>query len=645
MATNIGKKWYNNGEINKMFIPGTEPSNFTLGKLQKLSTNTLSGRHAYTDGKKTIFIKDNEEIPDGFYKGVSNKQKEHLISISRNQKGIPKSEETKIKISERAKERFKDPTNHPLYGKHHSEETRQKIKEANKGKPSPFKGVKYTEEQKLLKDNKITQKYGSLNSFYTERQKKCKETKLSRYGDANYNNREKALNTISELPNFYESKALKSKETKIKKYGSLQLASEARINTIVSNSNYSTREEYFNNWRNSIYKNQKHSKLEDRVQAFLDTNCIEYKRSFLIANQNYKHEFDFAIFINSILTILIDCDGLYYHGYTSDENGKSVNTYVDDYRSLLVPDKVKFLIILEGQDNEEEGLNCLLKWLSAPYEEYLEEVFNWCRESDFPFPSYSEKVLNNSYKALMQSDCNKFSIKARYGEKIVKHFHPSIYFAHKKGKKSPCQAWESDYLLKQCISNRILYKGNNLDRSKVLAGFTISGIAPKVSIFNPYLAKYLINKYLKDEREIFDPFCGYSGRLLGAASLNKTYIGQDINEITIDEALDLINYFNFNNCSVSYNDAITSYGNYESLFTCPPYSDKEFWKLNDDLTIHSCDEWIDICLSNFKCNKYLFVVDNTFKYKNYIVEEIHNNSHLGSNTEYIILITANNNVQ
>ena len=36
--------------------------------------------------------------------------------------------------------------------------------------------------------------------------------------------------------------------------------------------------------------------------------------------------------------------------------------------------------------------------------------------------------------------------------------------------------------------------------------------------------------------------------------------------------------------------------------------------------------------------KYLFVVDETEKYKNYIVETIENKSHFGSNFEYVILI-------
>ena len=49
-------------------------------------------------------------------------------------KGSKCSEETKKKMSKTAKERFKDKTNHPCYGKPCSEETKRKIGLANKGK-------------------------------------------------------------------------------------------------------------------------------------------------------------------------------------------------------------------------------------------------------------------------------------------------------------------------------------------------------------------------------------------------------------------------------------------------------------------------------------------------------------------------------
>lgn len=62
------------------------------------------------------------------------------------------SEETKLKLSKIAKERFKNIENHPMYGKKLSKETKKKISDSIskiiKGDGNPFYGRKHTEESK-----------------------------------------------------------------------------------------------------------------------------------------------------------------------------------------------------------------------------------------------------------------------------------------------------------------------------------------------------------------------------------------------------------------------------------------------------------------------------------------------------------------
>lgn len=201
--TNSGKKWYNNGTINKMFSRDDAiPDNFVVGKIQKAS-RTNTGKKAYTDGLKTIFISSGDAIPPGFKPGVSDKQKAHLKDIAGNSKGIPKSDQSKQKLREKALIRLSDKTNHPLYGKHHSEETRRKLSEIKKGKEAHNKGKHLTEEQKTDIANKHIEEYGSLDAFYRARREKASATKLSRYGDAQFNNSAKAKESIQQDPNFY----------------------------------------------------------------------------------------------------------------------------------------------------------------------------------------------------------------------------------------------------------------------------------------------------------------------------------------------------------------------------------------------------------------------------------------------------------
>ena len=261
-------------------------------------------------------------------------------------------------------------------------------------------------------------------------------------------------------------------------------------------------------------------------------------------------------------------------------------------------------------------------------EEYLELVMN----STFPYDNYSATVLRTDYRNLYETN----NPKSNTGLKLIKHFHPSIWRCNIKNHLSPIDAWNDPELMYKVVQNRLKYLNTeNLSIFNIRSGLTISRKAPKVSIFKPALAKYLIEKYLNDYKTIFDPCCGFSSRMLGACTLGKKYLGQDINSITIKESDELKEFLNLD-ANLIIKDSIYDSGIYDCLFTCPPYGDKETW--HQDIEILSADEWIDLCLQNYSCSAYLFVIDKTNKYKSYIVENIKNTSHFGTNTESIVLI-------
>lgn len=243
------------------------------------------------------------------------------------------------------------------------------------------------------------------------------------------------------------------------------------------------------------------------------------------------------------------------------------------------------------------------------------------KDLEFPYPKNS---LKNDYE-------------------LIQYFHRSVYQASRKGKVSPLQAWEDKSLVKKSALNRLKYIGS-CRPSDVLQGFNVAKIAPKVSVFKPMLAQNLIEKYLKGVSVIYDPFSGFSGRLLGAFNNNISYHGKDINKDHVNESNKIIHYKKMGeNYSIQTENILEApvrdYSNEQSaLFTCPPYGGKEHWNENNDEIEKSCDEWIDICLVKYKCRKYLFVVDTTEKYKDYIINTIENKSHFGSNMEFVILI-------
>ena len=370
----------------------------------------------------------------------------------------------------------------------------------------------------------------------------------------------------------------------------------------------------------------KNSKPEKKLQEMLLNRGISFIKHFQLKN----HEFDFAICDKNSLKILllIDCDGNYWHGHISE--------YLDiiyeyDAERVTYCDKIPFIAISE--DNLEDGFKSIFKILGQDYDQYLADLFIWCRTFDiFPFPHYSNEKLLRSWKNVLKYNGNTKS--KNVGMFLVKHFHPSLFYAHRGTNLSPVEGFNNDTILMKCIKNRFIYRCD-IDPSAIANGLTISRLAPQISLFSPGLAKYLINKYLNQYQTIFDPFSGYSGRMLGAISLGKQYIGQDINEKTISESLTLADFLHIYP-DLQTKDILESSGTYDCLFTCPPYSDKEIY--GTEKVFKSCDEWIDECLSRFKCKSYLFVVDNTEKYKDFVIDTIINKSHLNTNTELVIQI-------
>lgn len=371
---------------------------------------------------------------------------------------------------------------------------------------------------------------------------------------------------------------------------------------------------------------------EKRVCNILENYHIQYEHGFIISKGGKSHEFDFYL---PDYNLLIDCDGIFYHSYLDDPDGKHVLDYYDEDRIFLVPEDCRLHVIVEG--NEEHDIKELMNILTAgkDFTHYDSELFKWCKSIGFPYPVYQESRLQKEWEKLCNWSVDKYNPAARKGDCIIKQFHRSIWSSRVRNYASPIEAWNDDGLLKKVIANRLIYK-NDVDPSKILAGFNISKICPRVSIFNPLLARYITLKYLNEFNEVFDPFSGFSGRLLGVASTGKKYIGQDLNELAVNESNEIVRFLNLPNADIITKDIEESSGTYECLFTCPPYGKKETY--SSETIFKTCDDWITDVLTRFDCQRYVFVVDETSRYQDFIKEEIKSTSHFVNFTEKLIVI-------
>lgn len=379
-------------------------------------------------------------------------------------------------------------------------------------------------------------------------------------------------------------------------------------------------------------------------ESFL-SNMYYFKAEVVLDNGDYFHSWDYGIYdLDNNLVMVVDLDGAYYHADICDYDGIHSHEEYDSQRMMSIPpdSNIKTAIILELKF--KESFELMMKSLILNYDEFMQMIFDNLRIMPFPYPHYQVKELMKSYNDLSRMNCNSnlhqdISLNTRLGDRLIQHFHRNIWHSSVGNNISPYDAWYDDKLLMECIENRTFYQ-YILNPNKILQGFNVSKIAPKVSVFSAGRAKLIISRYLSEFDTIFDPFSGFSGRMLGTIASGKKYIGQDINEITVRESNELISflqeYYKFD-VSVTQQDILTSTGEYPCLFTCPPYSDKEQWN-GTPVDKRTCDDWIDECLSRFKCKKYVFVVDKTEKYAQYMADEIQNKFHFGNTAEHIIVI-------
>lgn len=407
-----------------------------------------------------------------------------------------------------------------------------------------------------------------------------KATKQEKYGDIHYNNSQKTIKTKIERYGTVFVNHEKTKQTKLERYGNC----------------------YYNN-------PQKSAKTKEEKYG----------------DKNYNNE------NRRLLTNLKKYGTMYPSQLEEVKQFKESYSNMSTFNFFLKNRDIPYLLTENDLSLKPEEF---FKKVLPTYDVDIQKFVN-SLPREFPYPEYPNKRLLEDYNHLCTYE---YKPNQKLGIYILNQFHKSIWKAHREKLPSPFEAWQDKDLLEKCVRNRFIYC-KNLTPHNILTGFSVTKMAPRVSLFHPALGRHLIQKYLNDYQTIFDPFSGFSGRLLSTCSLNKAYIGQDINIDHVEESNQIIDFLQLKNAKVTQQDILAdTEKTYDCLFTCPPYGGKEHWNILNDTVEKSCDEWIDVCLSKYKCDKYLFVVDTTEKYKDNIVEIIENKSHLTNSREYVILL-------
>lgn len=400
---------------------------------------------------------------------------------------------------------------------------------------------------------------------------------------------------------------------------------------------------YFNknNFQNSSHSFQIRKKIFQKQIIPLPKKKILFfleNRGFDFRYNSQLHDigdfWDFIVFKNGSPKIIIEIDGEFINDIAQDQNPD---------HPYLIKDRQRFenfnneIIYLQCNGKSIEKLQMeILKVFDLDYQEWIENIVNQCLLIPFPYPSYTSKRMKKDYQNL----CHQKVYKRNFytGNSIITNFHRSIYHSNREYQLSPYDALHNKTVLARCVKNRFIY---SLDLSSVgiARGFEINRIASRVSVFQPSLARMILEKYCMNDQTIIDPFSGFSGRMLGVTSLNKKYFGFDVRSEAIDESQQIVDFLKLKNVTLGVKDIIndTYDGEYDLLFTCPPYENKEIWF--DGQESYDVDFYIDQCLKKIKAKRYIFVIDDvTTKYEKFVMDYVYNQSHFGKNKEKLLII-------
>lgn len=375
-----------------------------------------------------------------------------------------------------------------------------------------------------------------------EVQLKVKRTSMGKYG--------------TEYPQQTEIIKNKTKATNLKKYGV----------------EYSTQAPEI---KRKILSNKGKTKPEIEFEEFLKENNYVYQYEVDYNDKN----FDFAIFKEEKLDILIEIDGEYYHGLTSDCDFNHVRGDKDYLRFSKVPPRVKYIVCDSERVKEIE--NIFPEIYNQPYEEWLESL-KFQIPSNFPYYDFSERRLHLDYKHLCEYKIYKLA--AQIGTSSVLYFCKSLFSISKNNSPSIVEAWQDKDLINRLIDERYLYCSEFSSHS-ILDGFKDCPYVYRKEIISPSLIRYIIKKYVGCN-SIFDPNSSPS-ILLATSSLGKNYITVCKNSVLKNELEEMVEFHSIE--TVNFIDSI----NEVSTLIAEIEDEKE----------------IDSIVNSYNAKKYLFLIN------------------------------------
>lgn len=234
---------------------------------------------------------------------------------------------------------------------------------------------------------------------------------------------------------------------------------------------------------------------------------------------------------------------------------------------------------------------------SLSYEEreaYVGELFTLFRSVGFLFPDDDSK-LKASYKRLCEykPDLTKNEVfnNSSLATDICKYFCESFYLSRSVNGLNFGEVFYNNALLTKLIRNRLgmdWYYGTpkvkavneafNLSFRMLIQGMRSMMLVPQTSIFKPSIAKWMCERYSEIGDNVGDYSCGFGGRMLGAVSCGRRYIGTD--PLTVPELKKMASFLELSGVELIQQGSEHYCGAENSIdlyYSSPPYYNQEVY--------------------------------------------------------------------
>lgn len=296
--------------------------------------------------------------------------------------------------------------------------------------------------------------------------------------------------------------------------------------------------------------------------------------------------------------------------------------------------------------------------------EYVLKVFNYYRQSGFPYFPVDSGVRKNEFDklikysgALIVDDIVKQTM---HGLSLAWSYMPHSWEVVCNDKITPIQAFFNDEIFVKVIRKRIKIGDNISDNGirKMLKMF--SGVQ-SVSNFRPTAAHAIYNKFLPNGGTALDMSSGFGGRLLGAIKSNRRnnfkYIGYEPSQKTFSGLSDMVTDFGSDMDIVLVNkgsEFIDLRNEVDFAFTSPPYFDTEKYSNESTqsyLKYPTHDAWLNGFMKETFLNVHSALVKNGYmainianvkSYKNLEDDTIRIAEYCGFQYQYSMKLTLSN---